>query len=74
MNFDEMMLHPAQCFATPDDVLCHPELSKQEKTAILTQWKNEAMHEREGVAEGLPGNDASVLLQQINEKIERLGK
>src|SRR3954464_12019062 len=38
----EQLLHPASFFDPPRDVLNDPDLSKQEKRAILSSWASDA--------------------------------
>ena len=40
-ELDEL-LHPAQAFAHPRDVLCDPDLTLNEKRAILASWASDA--------------------------------
>ena len=42
-NFDlDELLHPAQAFAHPSDVVNDPDLSLNEKRAILASWASDA--------------------------------
>lgn len=42
-NFDlESLLHPAQAFDSPADVLSDPDLTRNEKRAILASWASDA--------------------------------
>ena len=40
-ELDEL-LHPAQAFAHPSDVVCDPDLTVNEKRAILASWASDA--------------------------------
>ena len=43
MEFElEQLLHPASIFDHPRDVLNDPDLTKQEKRAILSSWASDA--------------------------------
>lgn len=42
-DFDlDVLLHPAQAFNHPDDVLSDPDLTRNEKRAILASWASDA--------------------------------
>jgi len=40
-DFDEL-LHPAQAFAHPSDLVSDPDLTRNEKRAILSSWASDA--------------------------------
>jgi hypothetical protein len=49
LNFDEV-LRPADAFSHPQEVVCEPDLSINEKRAILASWASDAC-----AVEAMPG-------------------
>ncbi len=49
LNLDDMM-RPADAFAHPQEVVCDPDLSVNEKRAILASWASDAC-----AVEAMPG-------------------
>lgn len=70
---DELMRHPADVFKEPLRVLEHPELSAQQKEAILTQWKDEVVQRQKAEEENMDdGGSVAELLQEIQNALERI--
>ncbi|MDQ8201504.1 hypothetical protein [Pelagicoccus sp. SDUM812003] len=40
----EAVVHPAQVYGSPDDVLSDLSLSRAEKREVLESWESEAIH------------------------------
>ena len=55
---------PASVFASPEDVLTHAGLTKEQKIEILRRWQYEAVEIDVAVEEGMPGDD-NLLLRRI---------
>jgi hypothetical protein len=51
--------NPAACFDRPQDVLMANDLSKDEKRAILEQWKQDAMLLQTATDENMAGGEPS---------------
>jgi hypothetical protein len=52
---------PASVFATPEEVLQHAELTKEQKIEILWRWEYHAAELGVAVEEGMPGEDNGLL-------------
>lgn len=60
-EIERAMLEPASVFATPEDVLKHDELTKEQKVEILWRWEYDAAELAVAVEEGMPGEDNGLL-------------
>lgn len=60
-QLDEAKCLPEQRFDSPEAVLEHPEFSKEEKRAILEQWKDEAEQLDAASGEGMGDGEPSML-------------
>jgi hypothetical protein len=60
-DFDKMMQDPRAFFSEPRDVVAHPELSREQKLAVLRQWEQDAIRLSESEAEGMGGGEESML-------------
>lgn len=67
------MLRPAVGFERPDDVLKDPDLSKDEKRAVLSSWASDAcaVPDRPGWRR-LPGSETAVPILEILDARRRL--
>ncbi len=61
MNLEELLRAPASAFATPEDVVAHPELTREQKIEILRLWEYDAAEEEVATEEGMPGGDGELL-------------
>jgi hypothetical protein len=64
------MLDPARVFATPEEVVAHPALTRAQKIEILRRWEYDAAELAVAREEGMPGDDESLLhrvLQALDE-------
>ena len=70
---ERALTEPANVFADPDDVVCHPLLSLDCKREILCRWAWDEylidLAEAEGMAEGPPSR-----LQEVRSALVRLGE
>jgi hypothetical protein len=58
----EKAIHaPASFFATPEEVLEHSELAKEQKIEALWRWEYDAAELAVAVEEGMPGEDDGLL-------------
>lgn len=68
---DRALFDPASVFANPEAVVDHPDLSMQQKVAVLRSWQYDAAEVEVAEEEGMrgPGSD---LLQRIILALARL--
>lgn len=52
---------PASFFATPEEVLEHSELTREQKIEALWRWEYDAVDLAVAVEEGMPGEDDGLL-------------
>ena len=73
LSKDELMRHPAAVFKEPLRVLEHPELSADQKVAILTQWKDEVVQRQKAEEENMgDGGSVAELLREIQNALEQI--
>jgi hypothetical protein len=69
----EQVLHPAAVFGHPDDVLNDPDLTRQEKRAILSSWASDACAvESMPALRQPPGGKAPVSFDEIVDALRSL--
>ncbi len=61
IDMDRALLDPGSVFATPDAVLIHDTLSKQQKIEILRRWEYDASEASVALEEGMPGEENDLL-------------
>ena len=68
------LVHPSQVFEHPSDVLSDPDLSLNEKRAILASWTSDAcaIEAAPGLRQGFPG--CLVPFDEIMEALRTLDK
>jgi len=74
MDFElDRLLNPAAVFDHPRDVLNDPDLSRQEKRAILSSWASDAcaVESMPGLRQA-PGGKAPVTFDDIVDALRRL--
>ncbi len=71
VDVDQALLNPASVFATPEAVLLHDGLSKQQKIEILRRWEYDASENCVAVEEGMPDGESN-LLRRILLALDRL--
>ena len=64
-DMDQAILNPASVFATPEAVLLHESLSKQQKIELLGRWAYDASEICVAVEEGMPGGENNTLRQVL---------
>lgn len=64
---------PAAAFPTPQDVLQHEELSREEKRRILERWKLDALDMEVASEENMGGGENS-LLAEVALALDQLGE
>ncbi len=61
IDMDRALLNPGSVFATPEDLLHHDGLSKEQKIEILRRWEYDASENCVAVEEGMPGGEGDLL-------------
>jgi starvation-inducible DNA-binding protein len=75
-QLEKAMLAPASLFATPEEVLGRPELTRDQKIEILLRWEYDAAEESVAIEEGMPGWDNDlvrrilVVLGKLNAAVD----
>lgn len=60
-SIEAAILEPSSYFATPEEVLEHDELTREQKMEALWRWEYDAAEVAVAVEEGMPGDDNGVL-------------
>ena len=68
---DQALLDPGSVFARPEEVVDHPELTLEQKIAVLRSWEYDAAEIAVAEEEGMQGPDND-LLQRIILALARL--
>lgn len=69
----DLMQDPSTLFNTPRDLLEAPDLSVQQKTVILKQWKDDVLQRMVAEEENMSGDpDNAERLRQIANALEAL--
>jgi len=61
VDMDMALSDPGSVFATPEALLRHESLSKQQKIEILRRWEYDASETCVAVEEGMPGDETDLL-------------
>ena len=61
VDVEAALRDPKAFFAKPQDVAVHPQLSREEKLAILRQWQQDALRLAASESEGMGGGEESML-------------
>jgi hypothetical protein len=68
---DAALRHFRSYFTEPKDVVAHPQLSRDEKLAILREWEQDALRLSTSESEGMGGGEES-MLGRVEESIGAL--
>jgi hypothetical protein len=68
-----MLRDPAGVFRIPRDVLAHPDLTREQRVAILRQWERDARGLQVAEEEGMAGGEES-LLGRVRGALAQLGE
>jgi hypothetical protein len=72
-DFDlDSLLHPAQAFQSPEDVVCDPDLTLNEKRAILASWASDACAVDSMPALRKTPNGRTVSFDEVVDALRRL--
>lgn len=73
MNFDDMLLDPANAFDSPDQVLTADQLSREQKIQILRRWDDDAKLLLTAQSEGMQSSDSGAgVLKQVQDALASL--
>ncbi len=61
IDMNKALLDPESVFATPEDVVAEPSLSRQQKAEILRIWAYDASESGVALEEGMPGAEDGML-------------
>jgi hypothetical protein len=71
----DSLLHPAQAFSSPRDVINDPDLTLNEKRAILASWASDACAvEAAPALRQAPGGSVAVSVDEILEALRELDR
>jgi hypothetical protein len=72
IDVDAALLDPRAFFAQPQDVVSHPQLSREIKLKLLRQWKQNALSLAVAEGEGMGGGEES-MLGRVEAALRALG-
>jgi hypothetical protein len=61
VNLEQALRDPADLFESPDAVVRHPALTREQKVQILKNWQLDASRLEASEGEGMGGEDAPML-------------
>ncbi len=61
VDFEQALRDPQASFAEPQDVVAHPQLSREHKLAILRRWEQDALRLSASESEGMGGGEENML-------------
>jgi len=61
VDMDQALLDPGSVFATPEAVVLHDGLSKDQKIEILRRWEYDASENCVALEEGMPDGESDLL-------------
>jgi hypothetical protein len=71
VDFEAALQDPKAFFAEPQDVADHPQLSRDDKLAILRQWEQDALRLSASESEGMGGGEEN-MLGRVERAIQRV--
>jgi hypothetical protein len=71
VDFEAALQDPKAFFAEPQDVAEYPQLSRDEKLAILRQWEQDALRLSASESEGMDGGEEN-MLGRVERAIQRV--
>lgn len=61
VDMEAALLDPASTFSSPEALLLHPTLTREQKIEILRRWEYDAAEVCVAVEEGMPGGETGML-------------
>jgi hypothetical protein len=71
IDLQQALNDPADVFETPDAVVQHPDLTREQKVQILNNWQLDASRLVESEGEGMRG-EAAPMLSRVRLALARL--
>ncbi len=71
IDYDKALLDPTAVFETPEEVLRHGDLSKEQKVEILRRWEYDASEVAVAEEEGMQA-DRPLMLHRVVQALEEL--
>ncbi len=72
IDLKKARLDPTAVFSSPEAVVEHPQLTREEKTDILQRWKYDAFELEVAEEEGMGGGEPS-MLEQVLKALAAMG-
>ena len=72
VDYEKALLDPSSVFSGPEEVLKHPELTRDQKIEILRRWEYDASEVAVAEEEGMTG-DRPLVLRRVLLALESLG-
>ncbi|GGF20922.1 hypothetical protein GCM10011611_28750 [Aliidongia dinghuensis] len=72
IDIEAALVDPRAFFAQPQEVVVHPQLSREVKLKVLRQWKLNALNLAVAEGEGMGGGEES-MLGRVEAAIRALG-
>ena len=60
-SFEQGLWNPSATFASPEEILAHTDLTREQKIEILKLWEYDAAEAEVATEEGMPGKGDSML-------------
>ena len=61
LDIEEALRNSKVFFSEPQDVVAHPQLSREHKLAILRRWEQDALRLSASESEGMGGGEESMI-------------
>ena len=61
IDLRQALINPGSVFETPEEVLDHPDLSRQQKIDVLRRWEDDAIELAVAEEEGMVGGEPVML-------------
>lgn len=61
IDIEAALRDPTACFREPQEVAEHPQLSREDKLAILRRWEHDALRLSASEGEGMAGGEEAML-------------
>jgi len=61
IDLEEALRDPKAFFAEPQDVVAHPQLSREQKLQVLRRWEQDALRLSASESEGMGGGEDNML-------------
>ena len=72
INLQQALNDPADVFETPDAVVRHPGLTREQKVQILNNWQLDASRLEGSEGEGMMGGEGAPMLHRVRMALAAL--